>query len=85
MAAQQPNFGNAAHYLHALAGEVNLIPNIPAIQQGDQVLGVLQQIQAGIQQIQTDVQQAIADIQQVDFHLQEVERLLQTLNDQRGW
>ncbi|KAH8145745.1 uncharacterized protein LAJ45_10222 [Morchella importuna] len=88
MAVRQPNFANAAQYLHAVANEVNLIPNIPAIQQGNQVLGVLQQIQANIQQIKADVQQirtnlqqARGDIQQVEVRLQAVEGQLQTLNN----
>ena len=74
MAAQQPNFANAAQYLHALANEANLIPNIPAIQQWNQILGVLQQIQANIQQIPKN-------LQQMDVRLQAAEGQLQTLNN----
>ncbi|RPB13387.1 hypothetical protein P167DRAFT_535093 [Morchella conica CCBAS932] len=74
MAAQQPNFANASQHLHAVANEFNLIPNIPAIQQGNQILGVLQQILANIQQ-------ARGDIQQVEVRLQAVEGQLETLNN----
>jgi hypothetical protein len=61
MAAQQPNFNAISQHLVVLAGEVALIPNIPAMDIQDQLHQIIAAIQVMQQQI-GNMQQQIEDL-----------------------
>ncbi|KAG0640678.1 hypothetical protein HOY80DRAFT_1116643 [Tuber brumale] len=56
MAGEQPDFKKLAQHLHAVANEIELIPNAPVIQQGNQPTKLLWRIYDHCQLLQADIQ-----------------------------
>ena len=44
----QPNFQNLTHHMQGVAHKLTMVPNMPAVGQGEQILQLLQQIRHDI-------------------------------------
>ena len=51
----QPKYGNIAQHFRGLADEAALIPNIPFIDNGQQIIALLNQVIQGQNQIRQDI------------------------------
>jgi len=79
----QPNVDNIAQHLRGLANEALLIPNVPAIGQGHQILQLLQQQQQSLQQQQKLLEQLQQSSRQQQQLLEQLQQLtLQLLRGQ---
>ncbi|RPB28706.1 hypothetical protein L211DRAFT_404450 [Terfezia boudieri ATCC MYA-4762] len=80
----QPNYGNIAQNLRGLADEAVLFPNIPLIDQGQQIIVLLNQTQQDVNQIRQDFNQIRQDFNQMiqgqNQIRQEINRMIQGQN-----
>jgi uncharacterized protein YdcH (DUF465 family) len=76
----QPNFDNLVQGVNTVMNEAMLIPNIPLVGQGNQIIQLLQQMDARFQQMDARFQQMDARFQQMDARFQQMDARFQQMD-----